>query len=714
MHFVSSYNLSFCRAQPGGRLSQIQNGRKRRISDYQSSNTNAASTMPSVKEDREDLAWIMCVLMMAARQLALVNKTGQTNFEINIVCRTYVEWVRNIIQQHFMPFFSAMLFLSYDRVIAGYLTRQVATTFMATCARHYAECDSTTDANAQILLDMETAPVTLQTCNLAICNAITHMVDTNLLMVNQLIRDKLDTPVVPVEFIIALLHDEPMEMGTTNYEALFSWLSAIVQNRQHEIECVMGYVAVNKLGTLEDYNSKEAYLESYFGIAKNNYYTYLTAVRECCSKTFDLASFLSLERPMLDFTRFAGRLGVGGDGMLQAYHQNPLQENARNTFLFTQNANPVQQDGNPANGSNNNVQRGGITKCWVNVIQHLLLTALQGTKDLHADNMFSFGANLTEFILSRCAPLQSIPAGVCVHESFVHAHEEVVPLHSLVTDRPEYFVRTVNDHCAMENGMASELPAILGPHPPEDVMHLGSWIQLYTIIHNGMKPEIFECFPVYNGRPPELVIGRRYPLLGVEARGTIMLTTEGTAHFTTGEDTERWEILAPIRIKGWWDFLCKKQLMVAPLVFRHFAVFTSEDRTPWITMRHADRQFVNQDGQYLLTRSNTEQELVPFLEAHNRLLPIGAHLLVKTHALAPYAISAPNEWILGSLRYPDSRHEEDDPYRIYLSIRTRQPRTLDVDVCVVSVAVQDCHIPHEEERQRRNAYDYACIANHRQ
>ena len=46
--------------------------------------------MPGTREDREDLAWIMCVLLMATRQLALVNKTGQVNFEINVVCRMFV------------------------------------------------------------------------------------------------------------------------------------------------------------------------------------------------------------------------------------------------------------------------------------------------------------------------------------------------------------------------------------------------------------------------------------------------------------------------------------------------------------------------------------------------------------------------------------------------------------------------------------------------
>jgi hypothetical protein len=38
-------------------------------------------------------------------------------------------------------------------------------------------------------MDMETAPLTLHSCNLAICNALTHLVDTNLILVNQIIRN---------------------------------------------------------------------------------------------------------------------------------------------------------------------------------------------------------------------------------------------------------------------------------------------------------------------------------------------------------------------------------------------------------------------------------------------------------------------------------------------------------------------------------------------
>ena len=692
------------RAQPGGKLGSILNSRKRKITDYQSSNTNAASTLPGLAEDREDLAWVMCVLLMATRQLALVNKTGQVNFEINVVCRMFVEWIRNIIQQHFMPFFSSMLFLSYDRVIAGYLTRQVATTFMATCARHYAESESATEANAQILLDMESAPVTLHTCNLAICNAITHMVDTNLILVNQIIRDKLQTPVVPINFLVAILTGESVDMSSSNYEQIFSWMSQVVQNRNNEVECVMGYLSVAKLGTMEDYNSKEAFLESNFGVAKSNYYTYLTAIRECCSKTFDLTNFLSMDLSMLDFTRFMSRLGVGGDGMLQGYQQqNPLMDNSRTTYLFMQAA----QD-NAAQPQ----QRAGIGKSWVNIIQHLLVTSIQGTKDLHADNMFLFGANLTEFILSRCSPIQSIPAGVVVYESYVHAHEEVVPLHTRVGNRPQYFVRTINDNSAMVNGEASELPAVLGPHPPEDVMHLGSWIQLYTILHNGTKPEAFEYIPEYNGRPPELVLNRRYPLVGDNRIGALILHSTGTAVVSLSTDTDHWQVLPPFDLKKWWKFICDKELMTGPLVFRNHAVFSPDvANTPlWVSMRFREEgQFLNQTGEYLLARSEHETETISFLDAHARLLPLGTHLVVRSQAVDPYGLTCTAEWVLGCLRYPEADMvEEEQLLKVCVLIRLKETPTCDGGATIVAVSPLDCRIPPVD---RRNVCSYAIKMN---
>ena len=425
-------------------------GRKRKLADYQASNTNAASTLPTDKKEREDLAWTMCVLMMAVRQLALLNKTGQVDFEINSVCKSFTEWVRIIVHTHFHAFFGGSLFLSYDRVIAGFTSRQVATTFMSTCARHVSESASMTEANTKVLMDMETAPLTLHSCNLAICNALTHLIDTNLILVNQIIREKLGTPVLPPQFLFSIFSEEQIDSSTSYYEELFSWLSNIVQGRQNDAEFIAGYVAVPKLGTMEDYTSKEAYLESYFGVAKNNFFTYLTAVRECTAKTFDLSGFLNMDGSMIDFGRFISRIGVGGDGIhngggQQNVPNSPFIEANRSTYIFTHigSGGPTAAvaggvGGAPAapgdSGGGGNAAAGppraaaGLVRSWVNIIQHLLVTSIQGRSELHADNMFTFGANLTELMFSRCTPVQAVPSRFIVYESFKHFNDEVLPL----------------------------------------------------------------------------------------------------------------------------------------------------------------------------------------------------------------------------------------------------------------------------------------------
>ena len=697
-----------CSAQPGGRLSQINAGRKRKIADYQASNTNASSTLPTEKKGREDLAWVMCVLQMATKQLALLNKTGQTDFEINIVCKSFTEWIRNIVQQHFQSFFGATLFLSYDRAIAGYVTRQVATTFMATCARHYSECDSATEANTRALLDMETAPLTLMSTNLAISNGFTHLVDTNLVMVNQIIRDKLSTPIMSTEFLVSIFDEEvEINMSGGPFEEIFGWVSQAVQGRDGS-EFNMGYIAVPKLGSPEDYSAKESYLESYYGVAKGNYFTYNMAVRECSSKTFDLSGFLNMETSMLDYNRFLSRLGVSFEGSQQQALNNPFLELYRSTYLFIQNmadsAPPPPQQQNAAPPP---PQRGaGIGKCWTNMIQHLLITAIQGRDELHADNMFTFGANLTEFILSRCAPLQSAPAQQMVYESFGHVNDDVLPLRvSVSPKRPEYFVRTINDHGALDYGLATELSAMLGPHPPEDVMHLGSWIQLYTILNAGAKPAQFECFPEYNGRPPELVCGRTYPLASEDPdmTGTLCLAPEGrygayriVVTIMQVGGVRECEVHPLADIKDWFkDVVENSKFMVAPLVFRRHAVFKNQDRpteSPFVAINFDTpaapntpspfprqdnsvgiSQFLSHTGNYVLAQGRGKHSTVHFTEAHERLMPLGSFILIEKNAINPFGLGCGKKWLRGSLRYPSEVEplENEHQYHIYVAIRVK-------------------------------------------
>jgi hypothetical protein len=672
---------------------------------------------------------------MATRQLALLNKTGQVDFEVNVVCRSFIEWIRNIVQQHFQAFFGATLFLSYDRAIAGYVSRQVATTFMATCARHYSECDSTTEANTMVLLDMETAPLTVMSTNLAVSNGLMHLVDTNLLMVNQIIRDKLNTPVLSTEFL-ASLFDETSEINMSGglFEEIFGWVSQAVQCRDGS-EFNMGYIVVPKLGTPEDYNAKESYLESYYGVAKGNFFTYNMAVRECSSKTFDLTGFLNMETSMLDYCRFLSRLGVSFDGLPPPAANSPFIEQHRSTYIFIQSADSGQ------NANNNNQQQppppnpppaaaprsAGIGKCWASMIQHLLVTSIQGRCELHADNLFTFGANITEFILSRCAPIQSAPAAQMVGESFRHVNDDVLPLRTHVSiQRPEYFVRTINDHGALDYGAATELPAILGPHPPEDVMHLGSWIQLFTILNAGAKPKKFQCLPNYNGRPPELVCGRNYPLMNIDedVTGTLCLAPEGRLGAfrlcvtnMLGTGLRDCEVHPLMGIGNWFKFVVSiSKFMVAPLVFRRHALFRGigngkpfvavDYNTPTVPELNPNpafprrdnngataRQFLSHSGNYELAQSVEASVPVHFTEAHERLVPLGAFILVSSEAVNHFGIGGGKPWIRGSLRYPDDvvPDDKEQQLHVYFAIRIRT-KTTEAAVRVIHMHVKDCVI----------------------
>ena len=816
-----------CSAQVGGSLSQLATAKKRKLTDFNSCNTNAASTLPTEKKDREDLAWSSCVLMMAARQLALLNKTGQVDFEINIVCRTFGEWLRNIVSLFFQPFFGGTLFLSYDRVIAGFMTRQVATTFLTTCARHLCTSDNITDANTRTLLDMESAPLTLQSCNLALSNALTHLIDTNLIMVNQVVRDKLNTPILPPAFLVDVFGTTPVGLGMRYFDILFGWLGQMMQFRAGgEVEYNSGYVSIAKLGNSQDYHGKEGYLESYFGITKNNAFTYQTAVRECASKVFDLSGFINMEGSckMTDFPRFVGRLGVGHDSFNGDRTQpvatpppaiHPAFETYRNTYLFTQNQGDINSAiGNTAPGMNQpqqqqmqNTNRPSIGRTWVSLIQHLLVTSLQGDHELHADNMFTFGANLTEFILNRCSPIQSTPAQAMVYESFQHHENEVVPLRLRTGTRPQYFVRSINDAGAINNGESTELPAMLGAHPIEDVMHLGSWIQLATILNNGTKPSEYYTLPGYNGRPPELVRGRNYPLLGLPGsgiRGTICLCPENRMCarimlFTPEPDeepvvivpvapappppatedvdmvdtllslgdesdapavpvvapvpppprlprvprpeAELWDMHLPV-IEDWFELLKSLHVMVAPLVFRRFAVFkdnSAEDRlfvsstqinmepdtyyddSRYLFLDHGmdaeepvetsaleqeqaaereDEQFLDYKGGYTLLHSESVSERVSFEEAHHRLLKIGTHILVNADALQSFGLGCNKSWVRASLRYPDEGEvcnnllDINGLYNIFFAIKTRERNNSGpIKIRILHAKAQACVLP---------------------
>ena len=259
-------------------------------------------------------------------------------------------------------------------------------------------------------------------------------------------------------------------------------------------------------------------------------------------------------------------------------------------------------------------------------------------------------------------------------------------------------------------------------------MHLGSWIQLYTILHSGTRPDAFQCFPSYNGRPPELVCGRTYPLLGTDSdiRGTICLGPEnrGDAAKITHRPnpaTDDWEVVPLFDVQHWYDRIVSMGLMVAPLVFRHYAVFKDPARpntAPYVAVNFCtrpsppcdvsrypvdlsnttpvERQFLDTNGCYTLIKSDTNRLTLSFFEAHELLLPIGTFILVETSSIQQFGLGSPKQWIRGSLRYPDETLEDADSdnaqLRVYVSIRIRTRPGDGDEVRVVHAPPPSCRI----------------------
>jgi hypothetical protein len=297
----------------------------------------------------------------------------------------------------------------------------------------------------------------------------------------------------------------------------------------------------------------------------------------------------------------------------------------------------------------------------------------------------------------------------------------------------------------IENGIASELPAMLGPHPLEDIMHLASWIQLYTILHAGTKPSEFECFPDYNGRPPELVFGRTYPLLSCNSAhvGTICVGPDGrtdAAKLTSNTDPaqQAWTTPPLFDVRRWFKTIRDQGFMVAPLVFRHYAVFKDSlhpgtaplvavdfrtqlpgpcdvSRFPVDTGNPvpAERQFLSTHGNYMLAKSLAEIHTTPFVDAHANLLPIGTFMLVDSRAIQQFGIGGPKQWVRGSLRYPDEALDGDESdeaqIRVYVTIKIRTRPGEDLQVRVVYAIPTDCRVFSE---MRVTEADYSIDATH--
>lgn len=178
------------------------------------------SMLPSDQHHCKLLAYLLSVTGMVSRHIGLVNKTGQSDWEISYPIQQYIDSVKQYFFEHFSGFVSTNYSQSCDRQFKGFIARSVAGCLMTTVASSLDQFDDFKQANFHSLKCMESSALTLYWANLSILNGFTHLVDAGLAVVNQLIRWKIEIPVVSIQFMCDVLDPESHPLDETSADFL--------------------------------------------------------------------------------------------------------------------------------------------------------------------------------------------------------------------------------------------------------------------------------------------------------------------------------------------------------------------------------------------------------------------------------------------------------------------------------------------------------------
>ena len=444
----------------------------------------------------------------------------------------------------------------------------------------------------------------------------------------------------------------------------------------------------------------QTYLEKYCSIIKENFGTYCDMITETASKKMDLECLLGVDDASLQ--TLCRRMGVLHD----RDHRPDQESNDGSSILW------LQMESHAAG-------KATIKECFVNLIHHMWLLAVQGPSQLHSENSAVFADRIYSWICRRYLPSQCVPSGMILMESFssgatVRPHVCMVNKsaimennHLLYDDAKSFYImRGKRDDAAWEKGQnLSEAPGFFGKYMLEDTMHMGPLDQQWHLFQNTGIPDHFSAVPGLIARAPELKPTRIYPIRRRdESPGTICIAPKGQSFVLINYNGEA----TAVAYDNWQRFLEADQVVVGPLVHRPNAVVRLdageagevlavivprtddpfEDLLPFATklnnwdpafktvrMVCDDTYFLGTDGYYKVKVSEGATYDVQFDELD--LVSVGTHIFVEIEIAAeiigPARIPDTTTYshLEGWLRYPDEcSSTPSDPELIYVAIRT--------------------------------------------
>lgn len=660
-------------------LDETRRRKKHRCNIYESCNASGESQLPEAKDVCEQLAWVYTMLPMNCRSIGLLNKMAMTNVVVNCIEQQIYKWFGATVYNFFRPLIGSMLTLSFWRVLNGYLSRGVASSFIITNALQVCVNESFESANIETIAHMESG-IGLHGLNNALLDGLTHLLDFNLVIVNKIIMHKLETPCLPIGFLKDLFNSNRRirERWPAECDVLCAWFTTKLTG---DLSPQNGYVPVVNLGEKLDYLFYEQYLEVYCSVVAGSYVTYQKAVNECLGRIIDFSNFFSLEISMLKctFAPLSSMFSVSATSEIPALSCN---------FLHV-------------------TRRDKNEKYHVHVAQHLLLTSLMGDGPLHSDNIYSWGKRLMQLLINELGVRQQVPGGILAH-SFDVEYGHIIP--SLVEFAPVryYMLRSRKDVDAWMRGKSTELVGCFKGHCIEDVMHIGSWVQFANMMdYRGA----FEPLPVASLRLPELVPGRIYPMKSMErGMATICICPRGENHVLVHEVRHGTSVFP---LPGWSiEVIHNMGYQIAPLVFRPNAAAYIDDKfvvlKPFVDDQFAGvsvdnitsvqsekiRQvesynFLNMQGSY---KACGETECrVYWTILHESLLPLGSWVYVTN--IVPEKVGVPNCMrVRGWLRYQDESASTFDEDKVYVAFRVARTSEGFDSTRILAVHVSDCYI----------------------
>jgi hypothetical protein len=497
--------------------------------------------------------------MMVCRHIGLINKTAQSNWEISAPVRDYIDNFKQRYFTHFGWAISQTLDQNNDRIMKGFVARAVSSCLMCTVATQMEQFSVLKEACLHSLFCMESSALTLYWANMALLNGMSHLTDAGLCTVNQIIRFKLESPVLDIDFLCSMLDaDAVVNRTSADFDELRAFLEKL--SDQYVAGGFTGsYALVQGVGSNGDYAQLEHYLQKFVGINHGSSYTYRKMLQQAANKIINLTEFLDLPESMLDVRGLFRRCCVRYENDWYNSPGDKQQSGNRYVILVSD---PADKLGTYTVG-----------KVFVHVVQHLLVSALIGKCDLHSDNSFEFGKNLFSFMVRRTAPQQAVPSAALLCESFKYRYGKVTEDLFPVTSPRDYFMRKRKCYHAWREGEVGQMGSVIGAHPLEDVMHIHAWVQIH-IMHCGTRPKTFYHIPEFAPRGAELVPGRIYPVLGSEETGVICVCPQGLS-FVLLQIEDGDNVALPL--DRWQQALKIRDLSVGPLIFRRHAVVVTDD-----------------------------------------------------------------------------------------------------------------------------------------